>query len=59
MRDDYKQHLDADADREYLMGVSRYRDEGDFIARRPHTICWRHFVAARRRRRPRTKKREG
>jgi hypothetical protein len=58
-KSDWRQRKQDAEDAEYLMGGGRWDDDGDFVAHRPHTICWRYLVAARRRRRPRTKKREG
>lgn len=42
---------DDAADREFLLGGGRWRDDTDgFVARRPHSICWTYLMAARRRR---------
>lgn len=49
MRDDYQKRRQDAEDAEYLMVGGRWHDDGDFVARRSHTICWLYLVAARRR----------
>ena len=49
MRKSFEQRKQDAEDAEYLMGWGRWWDDGDFVARRPHTICWRYLVVSRRR----------
>lgn len=44
----HQRRLDAEADREYLMGFGKYWDDTNgFVAHRPHSMCWVYLVVGR------------